>query len=78
MGGRGGGDRSVSVKDKTPKQVSKRQTGRQTEYIKHGGKGEEHLRQTQPSRGQGALECVAIRVAMPEGRGPQQKLFLKP
>lgn len=46
--GRGGGDRSVSVKDETPKQVSKRQTDRQTEYIKYGGRGDEHLHQTQP------------------------------
>lgn len=40
MGG-WGGDRSVSVKDETPKQASKRQTDRQTEYIRNGGKGEE-------------------------------------
>lgn len=69
MGGRGGGDRSVSVKDKTPKQVSKRQTGRQTEYIKYGGEGDEHLHQTQPSRGQGALECVAIHMVTPDAWG---------
>lgn len=37
----GWGDRSVSVREETPKQVSKRQTDRQTEYIRNGGKGEE-------------------------------------
>lgn len=31
-------DRSASVKDRTPKQVSVRQTVRQTEYIKSGGR----------------------------------------
>lgn len=45
--GRVGGDRSVSVKDETPKQVSKRQTDRQTEYIRNDAKGEEHLYRTQ-------------------------------
>lgn len=29
----GGGDRSVSVREETPKQVSKRQTDRQTDRI---------------------------------------------
>lgn len=80
--GRGGGDRSVSVKDETPKQVSKRQTDRQTEYIKYGGRGDEHLHQTQHSRGQRTLERAAgchtfILAAIPELNKTKQ-LFLIP
>lgn len=66
------GDRSVSVKDRTPKQVSVRQTVRQTEYIKSGwragghpagwpaGRSDVHLSEAAP-RTKNA-ECTASRL----------------
>lgn len=61
--GRGGccRDRSASVKDRTPKQVSVRQTVRQTEYIKSGGAGGGRAVATRPAGRPAGVTCTSVR-----------------